>query len=108
MKQVEQQAHLLKLADKFFDNLIFEHSAEYGYVGLDAKRPFGNSWVEGDILKLIGIRQPKGGYTEDQERYARKLYCEELIPYLKKKWKEYRSTHTTGSTYLRNVSRIDK
>lgn len=108
MKQVDQDAHLFKLADAFFKHLIFDAGCEYGYVGLDTKRPFGNSSVEPDILRIIGIPEPEDGYTEDQEQYARNLYCEKLIPYLKRAWAAHKGMHTAGSTYLRTVSRIDK
>lgn len=107
MEQVEQQAHLFKLANAFFKNLVFDSSCEFGYVGLDTKRPFGNSSVEQDILRIIGIPEPEDGYTDEQEDYAYYLYVEHLIPYLKKVWAGYKGTHTAGSTYLRKVSRID-
>jgi hypothetical protein len=108
MKQVKQQADLFKLADAFFKNLIFDSGSEFGYVGLDTKRPFGNSYVEGDILKIIGAPKSEDGYTDEQEEYVRCLYCNNLIPYLRKVWKEYKDMHTTGSTYLRTVRRIDR
>ena len=103
-----ERTHLNKLADAFFKNLIFDSGTEFGYVGLDCKRPFGNSYVEGDILKIIELPEPENGFTEEQEQYARILYCEKLIPYLKGMWRDHKSTFTAGSSYRRTVSKIDK
>lgn len=83
---------LKKLADAFYSELLFEDSCEYGSPGLDCKRPFGNSDVEGDILEILGFA-PEGDdgdsscYSRDQRDYARRLYTEELIPYLKQQWR---------------------
>jgi hypothetical protein len=48
------QSDLKKLADAFFKNLAFYGSCEFGCIGLDCKRPFGNSNPEQDILNIIG------------------------------------------------------
>lgn len=83
---------LKKLADAFYSELLFSDSFEYGSPGLDGKRPFGNSDVEGDILEILGFA-PEGDdgdsscYSRDQRDYARRLYTEELIPYLKEQWR---------------------
>jgi hypothetical protein len=42
-----------KLAVAFFANLGRDN-CEYGAIGVNCKRPFGNSDVEGDILEIIG------------------------------------------------------
>lgn len=100
--------HLFKLADAYFDHLIFDSAAEYGSIGVDSKRPFGNSYVEGDILKIIGIPCPRDGYTDEQEEYARKLYIEKLIPFLKSMWKDYKNIYSSGRIYRREVVSSDK
>jgi len=68
------------LAQAFFKNLEISN-AEFGGIGLDGKRPFGNSDVEGDILDIIGWKY-KEEVSDEQYEYARKLYNDELIPYL--------------------------
>ena len=76
---------LSKLADAFFENLQID-DCEFGGIGVDCKRPFGNSNVEGDILEIIGV---KGSHYRDEwTRYARSLYHQGLIPYLRKEWKK--------------------
>jgi len=86
-----KEKDLKRLADAFYENLLFDDLCEYGYVGLDCKRPFGNSDVEGDILEIIKWK-PKGNdgyeacYSSEQLEYARHLYIDELIPYLKRQW----------------------
>lgn len=81
---------LAKLSNAFFDNLTIVRM-EYGGVGLDPKRPFGNSDVEADILEIIGW-EPQGDdgygecYASAQREYASLLYEEYLIPHLQIKW----------------------
>lgn len=88
----DKEADLSKLADAFFDNLIFDNGCEYGSIGTDPKRPFGNSDVEGDVVEIIGAK-PEGDDGEDecwsraQREYASALYSDELIPYLGKQWR---------------------
>ena len=82
------------LASAFFENLIMIE-CEYGGIGLDPKRPFGNSDVERDILELLG-KEMEGDdgdgpcYSSKQREYARILYQQKLIPFLQKAWKEAR------------------
>jgi hypothetical protein len=77
-----------KLEQAFFQNLCIDN-VEFGGIGLDSKRPFGNSDVETDILEIIGA-EPEGddGYEEcfssAQREYARDLYSA-LIGWLQKK-----------------------
>lgn len=77
------------LAIAFFKEL-FVSDCEYGAIGVDPKRPFGNRNVEGDILEIIGWEM-EGNDGEDecyaswQNKYAGKLYREELIPYLQER-----------------------
>ena len=77
---------MLKLENAFFQNLMMTEG-EFGGVGLDCKRPFGNSSVEGDILKIIGAK-PEGEeeyWSDEQKNYARDLYYD-LPKWLKKKY----------------------
>jgi hypothetical protein len=86
MSMILDAKDMEKLATAFFDNLQLDNN-EYGGIGVDCKRPFGNSDVEGDILEIIGAR-PEGeerSWSENQRAYAAALYrC--LIPHLKRKY----------------------
>lgn len=80
---------MLKLEQAFFANLQRGH-CEYGGIGLDDKRPFGNSDVEGDICGLLGqSRQGDDGcemcWSRDQRAYASSLY-NDLIGWLQHKY----------------------
>lgn len=85
-----KEQDLAKLADAFFENLLIDN-CEYGGIGLDSKRPFGNSDVESDILELLE-REPEGDDGHDkcwashQREYASDLYHTHLIPYLRAEW----------------------
>ena len=87
---LKKKQHLFKLADAFFDNLEIDN-CEYGGIGLNSKRPFGNSYVQGDILEIIGVKEEHESfagelqYSHAQEDYADELYGE-LIPFLREKW----------------------
>lgn len=86
----DMNSDLACLADAFFDNLII-NKCEFGGIGLDGKRPFGNGDVEADMLEIIGWQQEGDNgysncYASWQNDYVRSLYKKELIPYLKKVW----------------------
>lgn len=91
----DKEKDLFKLATAFFENLQID-DCEFGGLGVDSKRPFGNSYVEGDILEIIGW-ETEGNDGEDdcysfiQCQYARDLYYEDLIPFLREKWKQIKS-----------------
>ncbi len=78
-----------KLEKAFFNNLR-KDNCEYGGIGIDCKRPFGNSDVEGDILELIDAT-PEGDdgdaecYSSNQRKYAAAMY-EGLIGWLQSKY----------------------
>jgi len=80
---------MLKLEKAFFQNLRRDN-CEYGAIGVDPKRPFGNSDVEGDILELIGAT-PEGDDGEEacwsskQRAYAAAMY-DGLIEWLQTKY----------------------
>ena len=73
-----KRAHMLKLKRAFFENLQRD-DCEYGAIGVDCKRPFGNSDVEGDILELVG-EEPEGDdgefecWSSKQREYAARMY----------------------------------
>ena len=78
-----------KLEQEFFRNL-YRQPYEYGGIGLDGKRPFGNSDVESDILEIIeasmeGDDGESECWSSKQRAYASELY-DNLIPHLKKKY----------------------
>lgn len=78
-----KQEHLKILAKYYLTNLIYL-PIEYGCWSLDPKRPFGNSSVEIDILKLLDIESElEDEYSESQLEYAADLYGAMLGDYLK-------------------------
>ena len=83
----QRQVHMRLLADAFFENLQRD-DVEFGGWGVDSKRPFGNSYVEGDLAEIVGVELPEYK-TEDYEDmcvYLRSLYAD-LGTYLKYRWK---------------------
>ena len=94
MKRNEQK-DLKVLADAFFREL-FISDCEYGGIGLDPKRPFGNSSVERDMLELLDVA-PEGDWDEAESfsdaqcEYVRDLYHKKLIPYLRVRWSDMNS-----------------
>ncbi len=88
-----KEADLKKLADEVMERLYFDNSCENGAPTIDCKRPFGNSMnVERDILKIIGWvpiseeSDPSG--HDEQRKYAWGLYTDDVVPYIKMRWKE--------------------
>jgi len=81
---------LMVLASAFFKCLEISN-CEYGGIGLDCKRPFGNKDVEGDMLELLGCEM-EGDNGDDkcwsslQREYVSILYREKLIPFLRAQW----------------------
>lgn len=91
---------LPKLADAFFKNLTYDPHCAYGSIGVDCKRPFGNSDVEGDVLEIIGaVMEGNDGeddcWSRHQRMYAAQLYQEHLVPYLQAEWKRRRDQEQT-------------
>lgn len=96
-----QKKDLEKLSNAFYSNLeIIPY--EFGGIGLDPKRPFGNSSVPEQILQIIGWNPEIPGedseneYSDRQIDYAVHLYKDKLIPYLKYQWKRRTKTHNTA------------
>lgn len=74
-----KDVHLRLLEQAFFIHSRRNYDGEYGSIGLDSKRPFGSSYVQGDILKIIGVHLDEGAeYSDEQHEYADKLY--DLLP----------------------------
>lgn len=84
-----KQDDMLNLEKAFFQNLT-RIECEYGGIGVDCKRPFGNSDVEGDILEIIGAK-PEGDdgdfecWSSKQRAYAAEMYAS-LIGWLQNKY----------------------
>lgn len=86
----DEQQDLEKLAEAFFKNLLIDN-CEYGGIGLDCKRPFGNSDADCDILEIIGWEMEGDDgydkcYSSTQREYAYDLYHNKLIPYLQSRY----------------------
>jgi len=89
MRNEEQDLQIL--ANAFFKELTIINM-EYGGIGLDPKRPFGNSDVERDMLELLECK-PEGDdgeaecFSSKQREYVEILYREKLIPFLRDQMK---------------------
>ena len=96
MKKRNKATDTHLLANAFFNALQVD-DCEYGGIGLDSKRPFGNSDADGDILEIIGA-EPEGDdgdiqcWSSEQREYAHSLYHEELIPFLREVWAEFEAS----------------
>lgn len=75
---------LAEMTIAFLAGCEYDPSCEYGSVGTDPKRPFGNSDVEADILEDILKEEPLDGdyWTEEQRAFARELYTDRLPKFL--------------------------
>jgi hypothetical protein len=89
----DRDRDMMLLAHAFVDNLTRD-DCEYGGWGVDSKRPFGNSDVEADIIKIIYLEvrkcpscgEPLSDECADNPRqYARGLY-NDLGPWVAKMW----------------------
>lgn len=91
-EQKIKDGHMLILEGAFFQSLQRDN-CEYGAIGIDCKRPFGNSDVERDILEMID--EPMAGddgdgpcYSSQQRQYAAQMYSN-LIPWLQRRYREF-------------------
>ena len=76
------------LAKAVLDNLEYKNDCEFGSIGIDCKRPFGNSDVEPDMLEIIGWEMEGDDgedpcYSSKQREYVYKLYTEKLSEFIK-------------------------
>lgn len=90
MDNRDEQKDLAILERAFFDELLITQ-CEFGGIGLDCKRPFGNSSVESDMLELIGWEMEGDDgdgscYSSKQNEYVYNLYHEKLIPFLQSRY----------------------
>lgn len=86
-----RQEDLEKLALAFFVNLRISN-VEQGAWGLDDKRPFGSSYLEGDVLEIIGCEpESENGYSPEQDDYASQLYSD-LGDYLASEWRRRKTS----------------
>ena len=89
----DKEADLKKLADEVMKRLYFDDSIEFGTPCIDPKRPFGFSHgIERQIMEIIGMKpvneETNPSKFEEQQRYARELYRDELVPYIQRRWQE--------------------
>ena len=81
---------MFKLEKAFFENLQRDNTNNGG-IGIDSKRPFGNSDVESDILEYVLNVEPEGneedneGWSSKQREYAAAMY-DGLIEWLQSKY----------------------
>jgi hypothetical protein len=52
------------------------HDCEYGAPEIDPKRPYGNSWVEGDIAEILGWTWAGEDMPDEMADRARALHEE--------------------------------
>jgi hypothetical protein len=69
----------LKLAKKMY---VSWDNCEFGAPAIDCKRPYGNSYVEGDIAEILGISDNKR--HDDDEPY----FTDKDLEYMNKVHKE--------------------
>jgi len=86
-----EREDLEKLANAVIENLEYNDMCEYGSIGVDCKRPFGNSDVEADMLEIIGWEMEGDDgedacYSSTQRDYVRTLYMEKLAQFIKDMW----------------------
>lgn len=97
----DKREDLKKLAKVFLSNLEI-NDCEYGGIGVDSKRPFGNSDVDSDILEIIGWEMEGNDgndscYSSKQREYSWNLYHKELIPFLNKEFKFILNNNIKGA-----------
>lgn len=65
---------------KLLSNAIIRwQDCEYGAPEISPKRPYGNSYVEGDIANILWKTNDDYELTEEQNEYCRKVHEETLI-----------------------------
>jgi hypothetical protein len=73
--------HMDILLDSFYEN-INDSDGECSGIGLDGKRPFGNSSIAYDIAEIIGIEIDEEGWSKNTKEYCYWLY-DHLWAYIK-------------------------
>lgn len=84
--KAQRNKDMKKLEKLFFEYLVYTDGDGTG-IGLDCKRPFGNSSFYIDILECIAAKPEDDDdcYSEEQEEYALSLYYD-LVGWLKAKY----------------------
>lgn len=96
----------LTITEDHFDLLnrmyIGWEDCEYGAPAVDCKRPYGNSYVEGDIGEILGIapEDKENGYSAEQRAEFRQLH-EEMQHVLQILVQHARTGIRLGATYER-------
>ena len=76
MKSFElKQEHIQLLSNAYIE----WDDCEFGAPCIDPKRPYGNSWVYGDIAEILNIQYDEDAdepFTEEQESYFLELHEE--------------------------------
>ena len=94
-KCLTKKDHIELLANAVIKNLEVLNGGEATYIGLDFKRPFGNSNYVKDLCEIIKLKPTMhGDFTEAQEDYAINLYEKSVIPYIKRRFKNSVKTET--------------
>jgi hypothetical protein len=83
----DRNSDIKKIADAVVANLGFI-DAEFGGIGIDCKRPFGNSMAWFDLFEIIGLEPDRedGDYSEEWFDYVSDIYRREVLPYIQKRW----------------------
>ena len=85
------------LADAFIDHLQRDN-VEFGGWGVDSKRPFGNSFVEGDIAEILGIDLPEDESEEYEEVCVRlRQFYDDLGVFIRYKWLGFRARENNAT-----------
>ncbi len=59
----------------------YESGGDYVYMGVEGKRPFGNSSIEHDIAKILGWKLPNDDLSHEQHDECKK-YLNKLPDFL--------------------------
>ncbi|MFA6199178.1 MAG: hypothetical protein WC679_02065 [Bacteroidales bacterium] len=76
MKSFELKKEHILLLSKMY---VSWDECEFGAPSIDPKRPYGNSWVLGDMADILGISYDDDSdnpFTEEQESYLYELHYE--------------------------------
>lgn len=71
MKEFELKEEHIKLLSKAYIDLS---NCETGAPEIDPKRPYGNSYVAGDVAEILGWEIEEDGLTDDQFEDAMMLH----------------------------------
>ena len=102
-----KEEDLIKLADHFMTHPLYFGGGEWGGVGQDCKRPFGNSDVVKDIMGIIGWEAEFApDFGAEQHNYAVELHVE-LAEYLPKRFNSLLKTERCMEEEYTGVAHVD-